>query len=378
MEGWPVQQTSPPVHLLQRIANNPSATDFANSFGALRNVVKDYLRDCGYEFSSFQNILDLGCGVGRFMFAFQKELQPHQRLWGCDVYKECAEWCQKYINFAETTHTDIEPPLPYEAGQFDFVYALSVYTHLRLDMQFQWAWEIHRVLRPGGLLFATLHGPFFFPEFFEAYHSHAQRGEVYSFGEDGLFAYLSFFDKSEDEGQVDVAAAHTPGFVKEQFSGFEMVRRFPQSLMAAGQDLYLLRKPEHGRTIVRPLRDKKGPEPWAWKEEKRLFRGRVPVELTCHLNGHQVFRVYPRSEPAGIYKLQGHVEIRAGKRVLAEQRLRLNNNRAYGKSHHAVVEVPIPACQEEVTVKLSSEVTERGTLPANAHPEVAWCFPNFI
>src|SRR5262245_60796797 len=135
-------QTYPPAELLERIANNPSVTDFINSFAYVRSDVRRYLQEAGLEFANFRNILDLGCGVGRFLFAFQNELGPQQKLYGCDVYEACAAWCQENIDFAETAHTGIEPPLPYRNGQFDFVYALSVFTHLRLDMQFRWAWEI--------------------------------------------------------------------------------------------------------------------------------------------------------------------------------------------------------------------------------------------
>ena len=151
----------PPAHLLQRIANNPSATDFINSFGWLGTMVKSHLQEAGFDFPQFKSILDFGCGVGRLLFALEPELAPGQKIQGCDVYEECARWCQDNIPFAEVKKSAIDPPLPYADGTFDLICAISVYTHLRLDMQFRWAWEIHRVLRPGGVLFATLHGPFF-------------------------------------------------------------------------------------------------------------------------------------------------------------------------------------------------------------------------
>jgi SAM-dependent methyltransferase len=367
---------NPPAHLLQRIANNPSVNDFVNSFGHLRTIVRGHLHEAGFDFAKFDRILDLGCGVGRFMFAFKDHLSPNQRIWGCDVHKECADWCRANIPFAETMHTNIDPPLPYANSQFDLVYALSVYTHLRLDMQFQWAWEIHRVLRPGGVLFGTFHGPFFFPEFFQAYRTAAKQGELATFGSDGLFAFISFFGKNEDEGQVDVAAAHTPGFFQEQFSAFEICKRTPQSILAAGQDLYIIRKPEHGRTIERPIRSsRKGAEPWAWVE-KGTGRKRAAVQLKFNLNGHQMFHVYPSMGPAGIFGVDCRVEVRGGTKVLADHKLPFNNNRVYGRTHHAVVEVPMPDYRGEVTVTLSSQLTDRG-LVADAWPDMTWCFPNF-
>jgi SAM-dependent methyltransferase len=86
-------------------------------------------------------------------------------MWRCEVHAECARWCHENIDFAQIAHNGIDPPLPYDDQQFDLVYASSVYTHLSLDMQFRWAWEIHRVLQPGGVAFITTHGPVFFPHF---------------------------------------------------------------------------------------------------------------------------------------------------------------------------------------------------------------------
>jgi SAM-dependent methyltransferase len=52
----------------------------------------------------------------------------------------------------------LEPPLPYEDESFAAVLGLSVMTHLRRECQLRWLEEICRVLRPGGVLLATVHG----------------------------------------------------------------------------------------------------------------------------------------------------------------------------------------------------------------------------
>src|SRR5262249_14151549 len=124
-QGRPMT-TYPPSHLLQRISNDPRVESFIGSFGHVRHDVKRYLGLAGFDFSTFNNILDLGCGVGRFLYAFQPELRPEQRLWGCDVFDECARWCQENIPFAKVIHNPIDPPLPFEESSFDFVYAMSV------------------------------------------------------------------------------------------------------------------------------------------------------------------------------------------------------------------------------------------------------------
>jgi len=361
----------PPAHLLLRIANNPSAAAFAQSFNYLGPQIKGYLSDAGYDFAEFRNILDFGCGVGRFPFTFRKELKPHQRLWGCDVYEECARWCQENIDFVETAHCDINPPLPYHDNQFDFIYALSVFTHLNLELQFLWAWELYRVLEPGGVLFVTVCGPMFFPKLATSIQPIKR---LYSFGTDGLFNFVTD-GNSANEGQIHVAAAHNPDFLKKQFWPFEIVKWFPQSPLGGNQDLYILRKPARATAIERPLAGRADgrPERCSWQatlDQKNSSR----VQLEFHLNGQKTFRVYSTVSPAGIYAVEYEVEIKAGERTLCSERLKFTNGHIIGKTHYVSIELSVPEYSGLVTVQLSNSVH---TLPADEVVEIDWCFPTF-
>jgi hypothetical protein len=53
---------------------------------------------------------------------------------------------------------EAEPGLPFEDGQFDVIWALSVFTHL-VDTWAPWMLELHRVLADDGILIATSVGP---------------------------------------------------------------------------------------------------------------------------------------------------------------------------------------------------------------------------
>ena len=50
-------------------------------------------------------------------------------------------------------------PLAMPADHFDFIYAISVFTHLREDYQDAWLEELARVARPDGIVLLTVHGP---------------------------------------------------------------------------------------------------------------------------------------------------------------------------------------------------------------------------
>ncbi len=49
------------------------------------------------------------------------------------------------------------PPLAFEDGLFDLVYAVSVFTHIDRFQQKEWLKEFRRLLRPGGALLLTIY-----------------------------------------------------------------------------------------------------------------------------------------------------------------------------------------------------------------------------
>jgi SAM-dependent methyltransferase len=101
-------------------------------------------------------ILDWGCGCGRIIRWWSDV--PDIRVDGCDYNSELVAWVDQNLPFVNASVNQLAPPLPYEPESFDFVYALSVFTHLTDDMAHSWMREIHRVLAPGGLFFFSTHG----------------------------------------------------------------------------------------------------------------------------------------------------------------------------------------------------------------------------
>ena len=51
-----------------------------------------------------------------------------------------------------------DPPLPYEDGYFDFVVAISIWSHYGEPAAIRWLDEMHRIIRPGGHLVFSTHG----------------------------------------------------------------------------------------------------------------------------------------------------------------------------------------------------------------------------
>jgi SAM-dependent methyltransferase len=101
--------------------------------------------------------LDFGCGCGR-VARFLIDSRRIQRLSGVDVDRPAVSWCRRHLpgDFAVSPE---RPPLAFEAGAFDVVCAVSVFTHMSESAQDAWVEELCRVLRDGGMLIATTLSP---------------------------------------------------------------------------------------------------------------------------------------------------------------------------------------------------------------------------
>jgi SAM-dependent methyltransferase len=102
-------------------------------------------------------VFELGCGTARLI----RHLRCIDgiRLVGSDVSSEMIDWCKENVPGVEFFQNDLVPPLPFaEEGSFDLVFANSVFTHIPLNLQKPWIEELHRVLRPGGILVCNVIG----------------------------------------------------------------------------------------------------------------------------------------------------------------------------------------------------------------------------
>ena len=99
-------------------------------------------------------LLDFGCGWGRILRFFLKDLEPSQ-LWAADPSEAMIEFCRSTFPGGHFEHIDPLPPGPFPDESFNLIYAYSVFSHLSEDMHHRCLTELTRILRPGGLLVAT-------------------------------------------------------------------------------------------------------------------------------------------------------------------------------------------------------------------------------
>ena len=114
------------------------------------------------------SVLELGCGHGRTMLGLIGYLGSEGRYEGLDIDRLRVEFAQRGIGAQHPQfrfrHADVENPLynprgrtaaesfsfPYADGEFDTVYAASLFTHLLPEAVANYLSETARVLRPGG------------------------------------------------------------------------------------------------------------------------------------------------------------------------------------------------------------------------------------
>jgi tRNA (mo5U34)-methyltransferase len=105
-----------------------------------------------------KRVLDFGAGAGRILRHFQAEAAGAE-FWGCDIDEPSIAWLKRHISppFRPFVVTE-QPGLPHDDDYFDLIWVASVFTHLT-DHWAGWLLELHRVLRPDGILIVSFLGP---------------------------------------------------------------------------------------------------------------------------------------------------------------------------------------------------------------------------
>lgn len=118
-------------------------------------------------------VLDVGCGIGKQAVPLTQYLTAAGSYEGFDIVEAGVHWCQREITSRfpafRFRHVDVfnkhynpegkVPPeqwkFPYSDSEFDFVYLISVFTHMLPDAVRNYIHEIGRVLKPGAKSFIS-------------------------------------------------------------------------------------------------------------------------------------------------------------------------------------------------------------------------------
>ena len=152
-------QAYPPFPLANRVLSLEGWGDPFRAYDRLGAETKEGLIELLPESWSFEGkrALDFGCGAGRTLRHFLAEAESCE-IWGADVDARSIQWLD--ANLCPPLHAlrcAPAPPLELETASFDLIWAISVFTHLT-DQSCAWLAELHRLLKPGGLLMASYTG----------------------------------------------------------------------------------------------------------------------------------------------------------------------------------------------------------------------------
>ena len=229
-DGLPV----PPPEMVRLVVGMFDFENIYEPFVTLSELgaasIRETLSRNDLDIADFDSILDFGCGCGRMMRQWRS--LTGTGLHGSDYNPYLVGWCRANLPFAEFTVNGVAPPLDYADGQFDFVYALSVFTHFIEALQVPWAREIARVLRPGGIALVSLSGLRHFQLEGEPDRARFEAGEPVILRE-------------ERAGTNDVAVFHPEQYVREVLApqaGFEILAYVLNGQPDMDQDAVLLRR----------------------------------------------------------------------------------------------------------------------------------------
>jgi SAM-dependent methyltransferase len=128
------------------------------SWGALdHDLIMGHIRKHATGLDN-RTILDFGCSSGRVLRHFDTERRERGwQLFGLDIQARPIEWMRYHFpSHFQISACSTMPHLPLPDASIDFIYGISVFTHIKYlwDM---WLLELRRVLKPGGLLMQTIH-----------------------------------------------------------------------------------------------------------------------------------------------------------------------------------------------------------------------------
>lgn len=227
----------PPARLRVLVNGIPELDWFVASGRAQTEYLRSLLAEVGQPVAGMQAILEFGCGCGRMTRWWAPEAAG-TRVCGCDYNGELVGWCQQNLPFVDARVNDLQPPLPYADHSFDFVYAFSVFTHLSVELAQGWLAELTRVVKPGGLIWFTVHGQSYRERLSPQQRAHFDAGEV-----------VVWFP--EIEGTNLCAAYWPPASVAQMLgSGLEVIAHLDpqadparaQTAQIAPHDAYLVRR----------------------------------------------------------------------------------------------------------------------------------------
>jgi SAM-dependent methyltransferase len=220
----------PPRALRKRVHGHTQLHSFEAVGATVCNNILEAARP-HISLDGHSRVLDFGCGCGRVL-AYFKHAAGCEMV-GSDIDAEAIAWCNENLSHIGTfINNGALPPLPLPDAAIDFVYSVSVFTHLPEKMQNAWLRELHRVVKPGGFLLLTTRGIENVPLSWWQRLRFRMSGFIYVVG--GKTPGLPDFYRN---------AFHTEAYIRQKSGALFEMLEFRTRGIAGEQDWTLCRKP---------------------------------------------------------------------------------------------------------------------------------------
>lgn len=132
-------------------ANHSTIDEALNFYKTFKGFASEVGAPIDYDTSA---ILDFGCGWGRYLRFFWRDVHP-KNLFGVDIDPTILAQCKKDGVPGDLRGIEPRGQLPFPDNHFTHMFAYSVFTHLPEDVQLHWLSELSRVAKPGCVFICT-------------------------------------------------------------------------------------------------------------------------------------------------------------------------------------------------------------------------------
>ncbi len=185
--------------------------------------VGGYWQEMGIKLSKFAqshgvksgiDLLDFGCGSGRFAYALSQDVKLKSYV-GIDINQEFLRYAEEKCPNSYKFILNKSLTIPLSGNQFDFVVGFSIFTHLLQSEIMIYSKQIFNLLKPGGtFLYSFLELEHHWETFEQTYNDHKEysrpyphlnmfldRNQIATFSDKCGFILEKFIEPQDDLGQ---------------------------------------------------------------------------------------------------------------------------------------------------------------------------------
>jgi SAM-dependent methyltransferase len=215
-------------------------TSYAQRAHNVIELIEEALIEGGRTFDDVDRWLDFGCGYGRVV-RFLVRRVPAERVFVSDVISEGVDFCAAEFGVhAVYSQAELDRV---SLGSFDFIYAVSVITHLNEANSTAFLRLVGDSLNEGGIALFTTHGRWsieniglYGPEY------EARRSEIAARVEERGIAYLPYEFVDEDYGMTWHSREYIEARMAELHGGRLALLMFRPHALDGHQDVYAFQR----------------------------------------------------------------------------------------------------------------------------------------